>query len=126
MKQQEFEVLEHFLRDQEVGDDAVFQGPDGGDVTGRAAQHAFRVQTHGGHGLVVVVVANCHHRGLIENDALVTHIDERVGRSQIYRQIAREQPTNVFEHQLLQVCFEEGCDFQIIPASVRNRLRRIA
>jgi len=35
------EVLDHLLRDFEVGDDAIAQGPDGRDVGGRAASIIF-------------------------------------------------------------------------------------
>ena len=37
------EVVEHALRDVEVGDDAVLQGPHGDDVRRRAADHALRL-----------------------------------------------------------------------------------
>jgi hypothetical protein len=33
------EVVQHALRDVEVGDDAVFERANGDDVTGRAAHH---------------------------------------------------------------------------------------
>src|SRR5690606_39356574 len=37
------EVLEHFFRDLEVGDDAVFQWADSGDIAWCTSQHALGV-----------------------------------------------------------------------------------
>jgi len=43
------EVPEHRLGDLEVGDDAVLEGADGGDVAGSAAKHALGLVTDGKH-----------------------------------------------------------------------------
>jgi hypothetical protein len=78
------EILQHFLRDEKVGDNAVFQRSNGGDVTGRTSQHPFCIQTNRSHAFLVVLVTNCHHRRLVQNDAILAHVDKGVGGSEIY------------------------------------------
>ncbi len=40
------EVLQHFFRIGEIGDDAVFHRPHGSEVAGRPAEHFFRLRAH--------------------------------------------------------------------------------
>jgi hypothetical protein len=46
-----YEVLQHFLGNGEVGDDAVLQGADRFDVARRTAQHALGLEADGFDGL---------------------------------------------------------------------------
>ena len=73
------EVLEHLLGDQEVGDHAVFQRPDGGDVARCPTQHPLCVEADGSDRLLVALHPDRDHRGFVQNDALIAHVDERVG-----------------------------------------------
>ena len=82
------EVAEHLLADLEVGDDAVLQGPDGLDVVGRAAHHPLGLEADG-DGLAVVDVDR-HDRRLVEDDALATDVDQRVGGAEVDREVAAE------------------------------------
>ena len=96
------EMLEHFLRDREVGDYAVLQRADGLDVARGAAQHALGLFAHrrdgfGGVG-VPSVLTDGDDRGFIEDDALATHVDQRVGGAEINGQIGRKQAADFFEH----------------------------
>jgi hypothetical protein len=80
------ELLEHLLRDREVGDDAVFHRPDRGDVAGSLAEHLLGGQSHGLYGPFRVgsaFRADGHHRGLIQHDAASTHINQRVCGTQV-------------------------------------------
>ena len=95
------EVLEHLLGGGEVGNDAFLQRPDGGDVAGGAAHHGL-----GGGALcldglaaAIAVVADGHHGGLIEDDALAAGIDQRVGCPQINGQVVGEKSPKPFEFQ---------------------------
>ena len=72
-------VLQHFLGHQKVGDHAILERSDGCDVPRRAAQHPLRIETNGGHRLLIALNANGNHRGFVEHDALIAHVDERVG-----------------------------------------------
>jgi len=59
------EVLEHLLGDGEIGDDPVLEGADGGDVAGRASEHALGLGAHRGHRLGTArsaVLADGDHR----------------------------------------------------------------
>src|SRR3569833_1113479 len=78
------EVLEHLLRDGEVGDDAVLQRSDRGDVAGRAADHGLRLGADRGDGLRAArafVLTHGDHRGFVQHDALAAYINKSVGRT---------------------------------------------
>ena len=81
------EVLDHLLRDLEVGDDAVAQGADGLDVAGRAADHLLGLVADGQDLLAPVLVADRHHGRLVEDDAAALDVDQRVGRAEIDRHV---------------------------------------
>src|SRR6266550_1975189 len=61
------EVAEHLLRDVEVGDDAVFQGPDGEDVAGGPADHPLGLRTDRQDGARLGVDGD--DRGLVQHRA---------------------------------------------------------
>ena len=77
------EMLDHFLGDFDVGDDAVAQGADGLDIVGSLAHHHLGVIAHRPHGLVAADGFNGHHGRLVEHDAAILNIDEGIGRAQI-------------------------------------------
>ena len=82
------EVLEHSLRNLEVGDDPILQRADSRDVSRGAAQHALSIDPYGGHGLLIVVLPDRHHGGFIEDDPLVPEVDQRVRRPQVDGEIS--------------------------------------
>ena len=86
------EVAQHGLGDFEVGDDPVFHGADGDDVPGGAAQHHLGVPAHGQDpgAVVPVVLADRHHGGFAQDDALALYINQGVGGAQINGQIVGE------------------------------------
>ncbi len=71
------EVVEHLLRDFEVGDHAVLHRLDGHDVAGRAAQHLLGFFAHGLHFAGVLVDGD--NGGLIDDDALARRVNKSVG-----------------------------------------------
>jgi hypothetical protein len=79
------EVLQHLLGVGEVGDDAVFHRADRVDVARSAAQHVLGFGADGDYDLAAagVVVLHRDNGRLIEHDALVTDINEGIGRSQV-------------------------------------------
>ena len=83
-------VLEHFLGDLEVGDHPVFQRPYGGDIARGTAQHALGFGAHSLDRFLAVVHPNRNHRGLIQHDPLIAHINQRVGGTKIYGEIVGE------------------------------------
>jgi hypothetical protein len=84
------EVLEHLLRDLEVGDDAVLHGPDRLDVPWGLAEHLLGL---GPHRLDPVGDAvDGDDGGLHHGDAAASHVDQGVGGSEIDGEIGREQP----------------------------------
>jgi len=92
------EVAQHRLGDLEVGDDAVLEGPDGDDVAGRAPDHLLRLRADGEH--LAPAARLLLHRddgGLVAYDPFALHVDQRIGRSQIDREIVREQSKDRIE-----------------------------
>ena len=77
------EVLDHLLGDFEVGDDAVAQRPDGGDVAGRAAEHQLGFLADREDLLLAAHVGDGDHRGLVQHDAAALDVDQRVGGAEI-------------------------------------------
>ena len=75
------EVAQHLLGDVEVGDDAVFERPDGGDGARGAAQHALGVGADRQH--LSRPGVDGHHRRLGEDDAPSAHVHQRGGGAQI-------------------------------------------
>ena len=82
-------VLEHFFGNGEVGDHTVLHGPNGRDMPGGAAQHVLGFSTHCFDLLATAArfLTNRHHRWLIEHDAAATHVNQRICRAQINRQV---------------------------------------
>ncbi len=75
------EVVEHDLGDVEVGDDAVLERALGDDRAGGAADHALGVGTHREDAVLAAVDGD--DRGLVQDDALTAHRDQRVCRAQV-------------------------------------------
>ncbi len=83
------EMLQHLLGDREIGDDAVFQGPDRRDVARRASQH---VLGFGADGLddaaaTTGIFANRHDRRLIEHDAVTPGVNQGIGGAKVDGQV---------------------------------------
>jgi len=95
------EVLDHLLGDFKVGDDAVAQGTDRGNVAGRAAKHELRLVADGEHLLLAFDLGDSDHRRLVEDDAAAFHIDEGIGRAEVDRHVRRQHAENSREHLLL-------------------------
>jgi hypothetical protein len=60
---------------------AFFHRADGEDVAGCAAQHAFGFFADGEH--VGRARLDGHHGRFAQHDALIPHVNERVGRAQV-------------------------------------------
>jgi hypothetical protein len=63
------EMLDHFLRHLEIGNDTVAQGPDGGDIARGSAQHHFRLVADGEHVFLALDLGNGDYRRLVQDDA---------------------------------------------------------
>ena len=83
------ELAQHRLGDLEVGDHAVPQGPVGGDRRRRAADHALRVGADRVD-LAGALVDRDHGR-LGEHDPAPAHVDDRVGRAEVDRDVAPDR-----------------------------------
>src|SRR5215218_1650630 len=83
------EVGEHLLRDLEVGDHAVLEGPQGHNAAGRAAEHPLGRRPDG-HDLIGLVVYG-DDGGFREHDPVPLDEHQRVRRSQVYRNVPSEQ-----------------------------------
>ncbi len=102
------EVPEHGLGDLEVGDDAVPQRPDRLDVAGRAPEHLLGFAADGEDLVAAAGVAlDGDDGGLAGHDALALHVDERVGRPEVDREIVREQAVEPVEDHYVRLLDEE-------------------
>jgi hypothetical protein len=94
------EVLQHLLGDREVRYHAVLQRADGRDVARRAAEHVLGL---GADGLDLLAAARGFlaygdHGRLVEHDALAAHVDQRIGRAKVDRQVVGEIAPEFLEH----------------------------
>jgi hypothetical protein len=89
------EVAQHLLGDVEIGDHAVLERADRGDVAGGATQHPLRFDADGVH--LAAVRVDRHHRGLREHDAAPANVDEGVGRAEVDGHVAAAQPSEITE-----------------------------
>jgi hypothetical protein len=80
---------DHALRDLEISDGAPAQRAYGDDVARRATDHLPRLMPHGQHLLGAAVESD--HRGFVQHDSFAAHIDQCVGGSEIYGEIAGHQ-----------------------------------
>ena len=93
------EVLDHLLRDFEIGDDAVAHGTDGFDIAGGAPQHHLGVVADGAHRFFAAARGNGgHHRRLVQHNAAAFDIDQRVRRSEVDCHVARKGTQKTAEH----------------------------
>jgi len=93
------EVLDHLFRHLEVGDDAVAERPDGGDVAGRAAQHELRLVAHGEDLLLALNLRDRDHRGFVQHDPAALDVDERVRRAEVDRHVGGKEAKQSPEHR---------------------------
>ena len=93
-------MLDHLFRDFEIGDDAVAQRADGGDVAGRAAQHHLRLVADGEHLLLALDLGDGDDRRLVQDDAAALDVDQRVRRAEIDRHVGGEHAQQIAEHRV--------------------------
>src|SRR5690606_10598645 len=89
------EVIQHFLGDVEVGDDAVLHGADRGDVARGAAKHALGFHTDGDD--LVVAAFDGDNGGFAQDNALAFDIDEGIRGAQIDTDIKGENIDELLE-----------------------------
>ena len=93
-------MLKHFFSNLEISYNPVFQGADSRNVTWRSTQHTLRIDPNCGDALlIVVVIAYRNNRWFIQNNTLITHVDQCVRRPKINRKIAGEQAPQFFKHE---------------------------
>ena len=94
------EVLQHLLGVGEVGDHAVLHRPHRGDVAGRAAEHVLGFGADRDDDLAAArrFVLDRDHRRLVQHDAAVADVDQRVGGAKVDREIVGEITAQAFEH----------------------------
>ena len=85
------EVLDHLLGHFDVGDHAVAQRADRLDAVGSLAHHHLCIVAHGLDAADAVDRLDGDHRGLVEHDALILDIDERVGGAEVDRHVLRAE-----------------------------------
>jgi hypothetical protein len=100
------EVLQHLLGVGEIRNDAVLHGAHRGDVPGRPAQHVLRFDPDGDDDLAAAggFVLHCDDGRLVEHDAPLAHVDQRVGGSKIDGEVIGEITSKAFEHAVFFEC----------------------
>src|SRR5216683_3154495 len=92
------EMLDHFLRHLEIGDDAVAQRPDRLNVARGAADHQFRLLSDGEDLSLALDARDCDHRRLIQDDTAPFHVDDGVCRAEVDRQVGRQKTQHSSKH----------------------------
>ena len=80
------EVAQHHLGHVEVGDDAVLERALGDYGAGGASNHALCVRANGEYAALALVDGD--DGGLIDDNTLATHGNERVGGAQVDGEVA--------------------------------------
>ena len=100
------EMLQQGLGHVEVGNYTVLQWPNRADITGRSTEHFLGCRTNGSYVLGAAraaIHADRHDRRLIEDNAFSANENERIGRSQVDREIVGEQAAKTFENHYYSV-----------------------
>ena len=88
------ELPQHFLGRDEVGDNAVAQGPDRFDAFGRAADHELSFLANGQNIAHTTLGADGDNRWFIEHDTAAGHMDQRICSTKINGDIVRKNAIN--------------------------------
>ena len=80
-------MLDHFFSDFEIGNHAIFHGPNGHNMARRTAQHIAGIITDGMNHLAAIANGKGHHGWLVENDITPFGVDKRVGCAQVNRDV---------------------------------------
>ena len=83
------EVAQHLLGRLEVGDHAVLERPDRGDVLRRAPDHLLGVVPD--RDQLAGLLVDRDHARLVDQDALAAHVDERVGGAQVHGHVPADE-----------------------------------
>jgi hypothetical protein len=95
------EVLDHFFRDFEVGDDAVAHRADRFDIAGGSPQHHLGVVADSADRFLAAARQDGgHHAGFVEDNAAALDIDQRIRCPQIDGHVAGERAKKTAEHEL--------------------------
>jgi hypothetical protein len=108
------EVAQHLLGRLEVGDHAVLERPDGGDVVGGAADHALGLVADREH--LAGGGVHRHHGRFVEHDALAPDIDQRVGGAEVNGHVSADEARSHRDASL-----EMRCVWGSGPALVRPK-----
>ena len=82
------EVRQHFFRDREIGNDAIFHGPDSHDIARRTTKHILGFFADSFD--LVCDFVDGNDRRLVDHDAATFSIDQGVRCTEVNRQIAGE------------------------------------
>jgi hypothetical protein len=119
--------LQHLLGHREVGDDAVLHRADRDDVARRAAEHALGFPADRGDGTRAAgaaVLPDRDDRRLVEHDALPARIDQRIGRTQIYREIVGENAAQELEHVPVSSPVNKRANVTSVPRAYKPKTVR--
>ena len=90
------EVAQHLLADLEVGDDAIFEGPNRLNVARGPPDHPLGLRSYCQRPTILDVHGD--HRGLVQDDAATADIDQRVRRSEVDGHVSTQQEEAVVRH----------------------------
>ena len=82
------EVLKHFFCDFAVCNNAVLSSAYCTDISRCSPLHPLALCPNRLDLLLAVMDPNCNNRGLIQNDAAILNIDQRICRAEVDRQIS--------------------------------------
>src|SRR5512136_1657995 len=93
------EMAQHRFGNLEISDDTILHGPNGHDISRRAAQHPFGFfsdsQNVGGSRL------DRYDRGFPQNNAPVAHVNHGISRPEVYPNVIGKQAFKLRKHALM-------------------------
>jgi hypothetical protein len=105
------EMLDHFLGDLEIGDDAVSHRADRLDIAGGATEHHLGRVADGFDDLLAVAYLERDDGGLVQDDPPAFDIDEGVGGAEIDRHVGRNHAEETAECHRCRGPNREETDF---------------
>ena len=92
------EMFDHCLGRVEIGDYAAAQRTYRTNITWRAADHLARLLAHRQHAPLAALLDDGHHRRFVQDDLSPAHIDQRVGRAEVDRDVFGESAEQTRKH----------------------------
>ena len=80
-------MFDHLLRNIKISDDPVFERTNDRNIAGCFAHHQLGIAANRAHFRHTIICLERYHGWLIEHDPAIPHVDKRIGRTEVDRQV---------------------------------------